>query len=190
MSQCHPHPLQSARPFDGKGVVLKARELLWIGFALANLLQVGCGQVQVSESPPMPIPMETPATGRPEHDLAILGAEVDPPLDGANRLMGGAVSFQLLVAVENRGSQPERDVIVEAWLKAPSGREEVVILNGKTIVPYLAPGEVRVAKVSASGAIPVLSSYTIAVTVRPVRFETNVGNNTNQYQVFVLLPSF
>ncbi|MGQ9554195.1 MAG: hypothetical protein ACUVWR_08800 [Anaerolineae bacterium] len=165
------------------------RYVLWISLAIVGLWLTGCGQVRVSE------PLQAPgfpgglAADRPEHDLAVLAVEVDPPLDSVVRPISGAINFQLLVAVENRGDQAERDVIVEAWLKAPNGRDEVVILNGKTIVPYLAPGEVKVAKVSASGVIPMLSSYLIVVTVRPVPSETYVGNNTSQYQVTVSLPA-
>ena len=164
--------------------------MFWISLVIVGLWLVGCGQVEISEPLPAPGSPKNLAADRPEHDLAVLGAEVDPPLDGTVRPIDGinTITRQLLVAVENRGGQPERDVIVEAWLKAPNGRDEVVILNGKTIIPYLAPGEVKVAKVSASGVIPVLSSYLIVVTVRPVPSEAYVGNNTNQYQVTVLLP--
>lgn len=163
---------------------------LWLGLVLCGAMLAGCSQVVISQSPNKGATLEHGTTARPQHDVAVLGAEISPPLDGAIRLTEGRANFQLLVAVENRGTQPARDVIVEAWLKAPGDKADGAIVTGRTIVPYLAPGEVGLARLSQAAAVPVLPSYVLVVSARPVPLETNVANNTSRYEVSVTLPLF
>ncbi len=168
---------------------MRARNvLLCLALAAISLSVVGCGQVKVSEAASYSTPGPEAAGARPQHDLAVLAAEIDPPLDGAISFPSGTANFQLLVAVENRGSQPERDVIVEAWLRGPQAGESAVLLSGRTITPYLAPGQVEVATLTASGVIPLYDTYGLVVSVRPAPGETYVGNNTSEYQISVTLP--
>ena len=170
------------------GVAVKASRLaLCVGLLLCSVLVLSCGQVKITEAPQTFIASEAAPLGRPEHDLAVLGAEMNPQLDGVLRAPRGAATFQLLVAVENRGTQPERDVIVEAWLESDGDQ---ILLTSKTIVPYVAPGEVAVARLSATGVIAIMPCYVMTVSVRPVPFETYVGNNTSEYEIAVSAPVF
>jgi hypothetical protein len=172
------------------GVAVRvARLARWLGLAVCGLLLMGCGQVEVSEAPRTPVAAAAARDSRPEHDLSVLAAEISPPLSELVHSANGAVSLQLLVAIENRGGLAERDVIVEAWLEAGQGGGPV-ILTAKTIVPYLAPGEVKVAKLNATGVITIMPSYVMTVSARPVPFETYVGNNTCEYGISVSVPAF
>lgn len=152
------------------------------------LALTGCGQVRVSQAANTPEAWRGTAPEWPEHDLAFLGAEVDPPLAGAIGYPDGDTRFQLLVAVENRGRQAERDVIVEAWLKAPAGQRGKVLISGSTIAPYLAPGQVEVVRLPASGVVPILPSYVLEVSVRPGPQETYLDNNTGEYEIVITPP--
>jgi hypothetical protein len=160
------------------------------GLAFVGLLLSGCGQIQISQDGSTPVAGTSATNSRRAHDLAVLGAEISPPLDGAISLTDGATSFELQVAIENKGSSPERDVIVEGWLQAPDANGASVLVSRRAIVPYIAPGEVKVAKLAASGVVPILSSYTLVVSVRPVLSETYIGNNTSEYQISVNLSGF
>jgi hypothetical protein len=155
--------------------------------ALLCLALVGCAEVEVSQAG-TPEAFSNDAPSWPEHDLAFLGAEMDPPLSGAISYPEGSASFRLLVAVENRGRQAERDVIVEAWLKSSAGGREKVLLSGTSIAPYLAPGQVQVVELPASGVVPILSSYVLEVSVRPSPQETYLDNNTSEYEISVSPP--
>lgn len=157
----------------------------WIALALCALLAASCGSVRVVEAP---TPAAAVATvGRPSHDLAILAAEINPSLDAVLQSRTKPSDLQLTVAVENRGSAAERDVIVEAWLRTNS---QTVLLSAKTIVPLVNPGEIAVAKLSASGDIPLMSSYSLEVSIRPVPAETSITNNTSTYSISVSVPPF
>jgi len=167
---------------------MKARvRAVLAGLVFAGLLLSGCGQISISQAVGTPL---ASTSARPQHDLAILGAEINPPLDGAISLTDGTTNFELQVAVENRGTSAERDVIVEGWLKAPGADDSSVLMSQRAIVPYIAPGEVKVAKLTATGVVPILPAYVLVVSVRPVLFEANLGNNTSQYEISVGLPSF
>ncbi|MHB0877240.1 MAG: hypothetical protein ACYC5O_14475 [Anaerolineae bacterium] len=153
------------------------------------MLVAACSSVRVVESPTRAA-AGVPTAGRPNHDLAILAAEIYPPLEALLQTSAGRSDLQLTVAIENRGSVAERDVIVEAWLRAPGGGADALLLTAKTIVPYVTPGEVEVAKLTASGDIPLLQSYTLEVSVRPVPSETLLTNNTSVYSISVSVPPF
>lgn len=159
------------------------------GLAVFALVVTACGSVRVVESPTRAT-AATPAAGRPAHDLAVLGAEINPPLETALQQSATGASLQLLVAVENRGSVAEADVIVEAWLRAPGEHADTVLLSAKTIIPYVTPGEVEIARLTTDGQIPRLQAYTLVVSVRPAPMETFIDNNTHEYSIAVSLPPF
>ncbi|NPV08852.1 MAG: hypothetical protein HPY83_12940 [Anaerolineae bacterium] len=156
----------------------------------ACLVLIGCGQVRVSQAAKTPEARRGSAPVWPEHDLAFLGAEIDPPLAGAIGYPDGDTRFQLLVALENRGRQAERDVIVEAWLRAPAAQGGRVLISGSTIAPYLAPGQAEVVRLPASGVVPILPSYILEVSVRPGPQETYLDNNSGEYEIAITPPGF
>lgn len=156
--------------------------------AVLACVATACAPVSVVESP-TEVAAVAVTSERPAHDLAILGAEISPSLEAAFQGDPSQLSLQLMVAVENRGSLAASDVIVEAWLRAPGGQPATALLSAKTIVPYVRPGEVEVAKLTAAAAdIPRLQSYVLEVSVRPSAGETYVGNNTSQYSISVSAP--
>lgn len=157
-------------------------------FVITPIILVGCGQVEISESVGTPVPVSTPKLARPMHDLAILAAEINPPIGNSLSLAEGLSAFELVIAVENRGLVAERDILLEAWLKDLTSPAGAILLNGRTVLPYLAPGEVEVGRIKAAGVVQLSSKYELEVVIRPAPDESYLGNNSKKYTISVTLP--
>ncbi len=133
----------------------------WLGI-LALVLTLGaCGTVQVTE---------VPLTAGGEHQISsavdgqfvnILGVDFDPPLDYLDDLRVQGVT--LLVALENRGSQPVRDVRVVARLHVGGSQKRVIERTG--VVPELVPGQVTVYRFPRVKSLPLRRVYRLHIQV-------------------------
>ncbi|MBI5956225.1 MAG: hypothetical protein HY871_04415 [Chloroflexi bacterium] len=111
------------------------------------------------------------------HDLAIMGIDFDPPLK--YELVAAAGKLQLLVAVENAGTQVEYNVAVEARLVG--GQEGDVLLRRTQLIEVLAPGEIKIARFENLSVPPLRDSYILVIDLPLVPEETNAGNNQRVY---------
>lgn len=161
--------------------------LVLILFFIISLLP-GCGQVVITEeviNTPVPTPYSILAAPNAGHDLAILGIEFDPPLRYDEVMAAGRLA--LLVAVENRGSYLESDILVEARLLGASESDE--ILRQTAHLDTIAPGEVRIARFESLRLLPYRPTYTLVVTVSPLPGETRLSDNQRTYRFRVILPN-
>ncbi|MDH7487903.1 MAG: hypothetical protein QHH80_00125 [Anaerolineae bacterium] len=117
----------------------------------------------------------------PEHDIAVLAIDFDPPLDTI-RSLDDLKAVSLLVAVENTGLVSERNVVVRAELRLDN-REPSPALVRTATVEQLAPGEVKVIRMQGLSEIPIRSEYWLRVRATPVLGETDITDNQRIYRL-------
>ncbi len=120
----------------------------------------------------------------PEHGIAVLAIDFDPPLDSDEILTSSGVT--LLVAVENQGTSDEQDVPVKALLLDVSDNATERELFDETVtIPSLEGGELRVVRFTQVSQVPLLESYRLLVRVEPVPGEVDLRDNTRTFDIVV-----
>jgi hypothetical protein len=106
-------------------------------------------------------------------DVAVLSVDFDPPLGSTG---GSARPRALLVVVDNRGTDPQTKLFVEAQVLSRNvdrnGDENDGAAVGKVVeqISALTPGEVRVVRFERIGQLPNIDPHqqaTVSVRVRP-----------------------
>jgi len=150
----------------------------WLGAGCARLRVVDQDTgVDIAASAPITVGTVTGAA----HDIAIMGIDFAPPLKQA--LSSNQIT--LLVAIENRGTQVENNVVVEARLL--SGTQES-LLQGVSRVEAIAPGEVKIASFSDFAPVPPKPDYQLAVHVSGVPGETRLADNDKHFRLQIVGP--
>lgn len=121
----------------------------------------------------------------PAHDMAVTAIDFDPAWKGGAHLANDNIT--LLVAVENRGSEVERDVVVEAALLGLPDAD--VLVNSQATIKEIVPGESQVVRFSNFSSIPLRSAYSLRVEIQPVLGETAQNNNSRIYRLEVTVSS-
>lgn len=124
------------------------------------------------------------ATGE-AHDLAVTAIDFDPAWKGGNSFPSDNIT--LLVAVENRGGEVERDVVVGSTLYGWPDMD--VLATSEASIKAIAPGESQVVRFSSFSSIPLRSAFTLKVQVQPVMGETAMANNSRAYKLEVTVSS-
>jgi hypothetical protein len=168
------------RPTSARLGLFKAGFVLIL--ALGTL--AGCADVQVVDTTPAAVTSGTltsPLTTQSKaHNLAVLTLDFDPPLS-YQQLLIRPQSAQLLVAVENRGSSTERDVIVRVELTTPEDPD--MILTQAASLASIAPGEIQVASFARLGELPYHQIYHLEVMVDSVTGESNLVDNRKAFDI-------
>jgi hypothetical protein len=160
--------------------------LLVLAVALVSL--PGCVKINIVDRTPATVlpPVELDAAANAdEHNLAVLAIDFDPPLE-YEQIMAGREGITLLVAVENTGGSSENGVTVQAELSTDDG--QMVILEDETLIPAIAPGEIKIVRFKTVGDIPYRSAYQLKVEVVPVKGEARTANNQKNYDLYVTQP--
>jgi hypothetical protein len=151
---------------------------------LALVTLAGCADIQVVDLTPAAVTPSTFAspltTQSKAHDLAVLTLDFDPPLNYQQLIMRPQ-SAQLLVAVENRGTSTERDVIVRVELTTPEDPD--MVLTQAASLASIAPGEIQVASFTRLGDLPYHQIYHLEVMVDSVNGESNLGDNRKAFDI-------
>ncbi|MGB9594351.1 MAG: hypothetical protein ACPL7R_09485, partial [Anaerolineae bacterium] len=151
--------------------------------ALLLVVLTGCTQFQI-ETRQLDVFTTTAqevAARPPEHDVAVLAIDFDPPLDTI-RSLDDLKAVSLLVAVENTGLVSERNVVIRAELRLDN-REPSPALVRTATVEQLAPGEVKVIRMQGLSEIPIRSEYWLRVRATPVLGETDITDNQRIYRL-------
>jgi hypothetical protein len=112
------------------------------------------------------------------HDLAVTGIDFDPALSTFESRP--AEELILLVVVENRGTESERNVHLNVSLSGTSAAD--LLLQAERSISELAAGQTRVERFPVHLPIPFRSAYQLEVSVEPVEGETNLANNSRVYR--------
>jgi hypothetical protein len=162
----------------------------WIPWCVTSMLMLvlvtlaGCVEVKVVDTTPAAATPDTYSSPLPaganDHDLAVLTADLDPPLN-YQQLILRRQAVTLLVAVENTGSSTERDVTVRAELSTPED-PNLQITQGASIAS-IAPGEIQVVRFARLGEIPYHQIYRLEMKVDPVAGESNLGDNRKAFDI-------
>ncbi len=158
---------------------------------LVNLLfgLTGCGvNIAADDGIRSLAPVALASSGLPigeTHDMAITAIDFDPALKGGSSLPTDNIT--LLVAVENRGSEVERDAVVEAALVGSPDMN--VLVTSQATIKEIVPGESQVVRFSNFSSIPLRSAYSLRVEVQPVPGEFAKANNTRTYKLEVTVSS-
>ncbi len=124
---------------------------------LATVLLAACGEVRVSEEPLSTQSLLSAAAE--EGTLNILGVDFDPPLDYIDTVHGQGIT--LLVALENRGRVPVRDVRVVARLYLDADGARAIERDG--LIAEMLPGQVVVYRFPRLRSLPLRRFYTLDV---------------------------
>lgn len=159
---------------------------LRVAVLLSTLLLVfltGCTQFQVETRQLDILTAAAPdmSARPPEHGVAVLAIDFDPPLDSV-RSLDDLKGISLLIAVENTGLATERNVVVRAELRLDS-REPSPILVRTATVEQLAPGEVKVIRLQSLSEIPIRMEYWLKVRAVPIVGETDITDNQRIYRL-------
>ncbi len=163
----------------GPAIVKLALVILFLGLIIpvSGCYQIRLEDHSVGDLVETPTPFVVSLPSGAAHDVAIMGIDFDPPLK--YELVVAAGKLQLLVAVENAGTQVEYNVAVEARLVG--GQENNVLLRGTQLIDVLAPGEIKIVRFENLSVPPLRDSYTLAINLSLVPEETNSGNNQRVY---------
>ncbi len=148
-------------------------------FALAS-----CAEVKVVDKTPVASTLDLFASPlkpeEPDHDLAILAVEFNPPLS-YQRLIIRQRAVALLVVVENTGTETERKATVNA--KLTTREDPDFVLARSAGVKSIAPGEVQIVRFASLGEIPYHPSYQLEVAVDPVEGELDLSDNRKAFEI-------
>ncbi len=131
------------------------------------------------EVSPLPLPTAVPMP----HNVAIVGVDFDPPLNGNVGLQNGVT---LLVAVANRGLNTEPVVNVTTRLLDPLLEGAGEDLQHETVILRdLAPDEVRIVRLATVSDLPARNRYQLVIQIAPLNDEGDLGDNVQVYDVLV-----
>lgn len=153
-------------------------------FVLVLAALVACVEVEVVDKTPVastPDSFISPlAVGQGRRNLAVLAVEFDPPLS-YQQLIIRRESVAVLVAVENTGTETERDITVRAQLSAPED-PSFAMTQGASLAS-LAPGEIQIVRFARLSEIPYHEIYYLEVAVDPVDGETDLSDNKRAFDI-------
>lgn len=151
--------------------------------ALLLTVLTGCTQFQVEtrQLDALTTTAQDVSARLPQHDVAVLAIDFDPPLETIQSL-SDLETVSLLVAVENTGLAAERNVVVRAELRLDN-REPSPVLVRTATVEQLAPGEVRVIRLQGLSEIPIRTEYWLRVRAIPVVGESDITDNQRIYRL-------
>ena len=158
-------------------VVVPATALLVVFVGLGGYARLTA--TGVDRPTPSPTAVQIPA--RDKHDIAVLSVDFDPPLGTPGRRSKDSA---LLVAVDNRGTETGKDLVLVVRLAAEDLAE--VTARFEEPVGKLAPGEVKVVRLTGLADVPLRSSRWLTVQVEPIQGETNVANNSKTLRIDAL----
>ena len=161
----------------------------FVALALAVVALSGCIKVEVVDRSPS-VTAASPATQEevaPEHDLAVLAVDFDPPLeyDEIVALKTRGEGITLLVAIENMGTSAEQNAVVKVALSRDNGK--TVFLQKEGLIETIAPGEIKIVQFKDT-EIPFSYAYQLGVQVVPVAGEVRVGDNRRRYDLLITRP--
>lgn len=170
--------------------MLALRAAAALTLAMLCLMSVASCLLKVSPNDPTPIPMpNTPtpvsvaAPGGNWHDLAIISLDLDPPLKPGEVLAMDSAPV-MLVAVDNKGNQTEKSVLVHLRITGPT--ETDVISTDKRTITSLGQGEAKVVRFDRVKALPPRSAYIIHVEVQAAPGEVSLADNIKEMRVQVV----
>jgi len=162
-------------------VLLLALATGWLGAGCAQIRVVGQDTgIDALVSAPITVGTATGAT----NDIAIMGIDFAPPLKKAEQAMP-TDKITLLVAIENKGTQVESNVVVEARLLSAT---QEPLLQGISRVETIAPGEVKIASFSDFAPLPPKPDYQLAIHVPGVPGETRLADNDKHFRLQIVGP--
>jgi hypothetical protein len=150
---------------------------------------VGCTQLSVQRldgpaSTPGPNPSTARSTAIEVQNLAITAVDFDPPLNSNLAKLLDHIS--LLAVIENRGTQPARNISVHAQL---FGIDSVVpLLETSTVIEHLVPGESRVVQFDQLPSIPVKTAYRLTISAHAVDGSALPNSSTRTYRIELTMP--
>jgi hypothetical protein len=129
--------------------------------------------------------MSTAVADLPDYDVAVSAIDFDPPLKQQS-IPTNQKTLKLLAAIENKGTMPLSQLVVEARLSSQKGEFSA---QDKVQVDRLSPGETKVvefAGVAPAQMLPKSPSYRIRVTVDSQQSGTNLRSNSREVIVRVV----
>ncbi len=129
-------------------------------------------QLQVATEAKMASATVSPISG----SLTIMGVDFDPPLRYQN--IAAAHGITLLVALENRGTQPAKGIILTATLvdKANSQR---VIVRRRVYIDQIEGGQVKVQRFPRLEGLLLHKDYQLIVQVTSYATQQNILDQRN-----------
>jgi hypothetical protein len=171
---------------------MKHRAQMWCVWLLAlvvvPILLPGCVQINIVDRTPtitLPTAELDSFANADKHDLAVLAIDFDPPLE-YEQIMASREGITLLVAVENSGGNSEDNVTVQVELATDEG--QTIVLKDESLIPAIAPGEIKIARFKSLGDIPYRTAYQLKVWVAPVTGEALITNNQKSYDLYITQP--
>ena len=166
----------------------RARGLLLLTGMLVILLSSTACRLTVEEQQqpvePQRTAMSVGVGALPEFDAAVSAIDFDPPLPW-DSLLTNRRPVKLLAAVENNGTRPLYDLVVEARLSSQQGEFSA---RDQLKVARLAPGETKVVefgRMMPATALPRSPSYTVRVTVGGGQRDAHPENNNHEISIRV-----
>ena len=161
----------------------------FVALALAAVALSGCIKVEVVDRSPSvtAASLATQEEVAPEHDLAVLAVDFDPPLeyDEIVALKTRGEGITLLVAIENMGTSAEQNVVVKVTLSRDNGK--TVFLQKEGLIETIAPGEIKIVQFKDT-EIPFSYAYQLDVQAVAVAGEVRVGDNQRRYDLLITRP--
>ena len=108
--------------------------------------------------------MSTAIADLPAYDVAVSAIDFDPPLKQGT-LFDNQTNVKLLAAVENKGTMPLSQLVVEARVISQNGDFSA---HDKAVIDSLSPGETKVVEFKRAAPFPMVPKspyYNVRVTV-------------------------
>ncbi|HEX2988144.1 MAG TPA: hypothetical protein VHS06_08240 [Chloroflexota bacterium] len=129
--------------------------------------------------------MSTAVADLPDYDIAVSAIDFDPPLK-QQTIPTTQKGLKLLAAIENKGTMPLNQLVVEARLSSQKGEFSA---QDKVQVDRLSPGETRVvefAGVAPAQMLPRSPAYRIKVTVESQQSGSGLRSASREVMVRVV----
>ncbi|MCL5074160.1 MAG: hypothetical protein M1136_00700 [Chloroflexi bacterium] len=151
-----------------------------------GLSSIGC--VKMTEVANQPTPEGSLMLSRPVprdewHDVSIISLDFDPALKSGSLSQTTITRSSLLAAVENKGTQTERNLTVEVRVSGEANGD--TLLTRSQTIDLLAAGEVKVVRFGSFEDIPPRADYFVQVRVLPVSAEVDLTNNQKTLHIRV-----
>jgi uncharacterized membrane protein len=141
----------------------------------AAVISIGCVRVTEIDSGSRSInTVNTVAAVVDRYDAAILSIDFSPvPVSYDGDWDTGSTALH--VAVDNRGREPLTDLKIVARVTSSVDDGEIAVASDS--IRFLAPGEIKMVRLSRTISPPTHSTYWITVQVTPNEDEVNLANN-------------
>jgi hypothetical protein len=176
-------------PFACWRADIQARMMVYMLILASAGFVSGCAGVPGAKPAPPPTPgpgaervpssVSRPPNTQELHDLAIAAVDFDPEFD-SHRIFSGR-SYNLLVAVENKGNRPEGPLTVSLQLLTED-RQRLLMAAQRTL-QALAPGGVTVVRFPGETPTPAQRLYVLNTQVEAIPREANLSNNRRTLEI-------